>query len=205
MFILRKTLIVFMFAISTVPAKSQIGYLFGDLLINMFTTWEEGGYEMKYTSMNGSPLYLHGVRGGWFIGNEQKSLIGMSTVIGLTTINEYSALRWQQISMVYGTIYYEHNFRLTQNIQWSPSLHVGMGAVGIDQYQVSSENNVSAMYLLEPNVNLSMRILPIVKIGVGAGYRLLSGVHLQGGDNISLGGPSANIYLKFGNYRDEIE
>ena len=202
---LRRLLLIIIFLAFSGYGRTQAAYLFGDLLLNMITTWEEGSYEVKYTSFNNEPLFMHGIRGGWYLGAEEKSVLGMSMVFGYASIKEYSHLRRQQIAMVYSTLFYEYYFRLTNKLEASPLVNLGMGAVSIDQYQASSSENYSSFFIFEPNININYRLFPIIKVGVGTGVRLLGGVNIIGGNNISLGGLTGNIFLKFGNFRHEAE
>ena len=53
---------------------------------------------------------------------------------------------------------------------------------------------------MEPTVRIMLNITSFFRIGVGGGYRLISGADLDDLKDSDVSGPSAQVVLKFGKF-----
>lgn len=200
---MKKLLILFSFLLTTSVLQAQYGFFGVQLFTQLIGSWQEGGYEVKATSFNNEPVFIHGIRGGWFLNDNKKFLIGMSGYGASTRINEnISLLNSQKLFMLYGTVYLDYNYRLKEKFDINPQFHLGAGLASTSGGVPTNPNlpNEASFYLIEPNINAYFRLGKKVKIGAGVGYRFLTNMTIQGTDNNLLSGPSANVCLKFGPY-----
>lgn len=82
------------------------------------------------------------------------------------------------------------------NINLSDRKHMGDNWDDDNDISVSS----SALFVIEPEVQVEMNLTSFCRLNVGAGYRLVSGVDVPGLKNADFSNPSASITLKFGNF-----
>lgn len=201
---LKKTLIVMLFLGVSTQIRAQGGFMFIQLATQMIGSWQEGGYEVKATQFNNEPVFIHGIRGGWFDDENQKFLIGMSGYGASTRINEsISLLNSQKLFLLYGTVFLDYSFHLNDRVDINPLLHLGAGFATTSGGNTNGSNlpTIGNYYLLEPNLNATFLLGKKVKIGAGFGYRFLSNMEIRGTDSNLLGGPSVNMFIKFGPYR----
>jgi hypothetical protein len=84
------------------------------------------------------------------------------------------------------------------------SVLVGAGSVSYREPMMNWDDNHSsrdydAFFVVEPSVNLELNLTTWMRLGVGAGYRYVSGVNdLRGITNGDLRGASGSLTLKFG-------
>ncbi|MBX7094762.1 MAG: hypothetical protein K1X56_08580 [Flavobacteriales bacterium] len=175
-----------------------------DLMLRMIFSWEEGGYELKYTYFNDEPAYLHGIRGGWYMDGEEKWVLGFSSYFASTVINEsFSLLNRQQLVTMYSTVYVDYTFFQDKPVQLNPLLHLGYGFAELTDLGFGSTGSeYSGYYLVEPNINATIKVFRYMKFGLGLGYRAVGGVRMQGADSYSLSGLSMNAFIKFGDFGD---
>lgn len=168
----------------------------------MIFSWEEGGYEVKYTTFNDEPAYIHGLRGGWYINQNETFVLGFSMYGASTTINEqFSLLNRQRLTTIYSTLFLDYTFFPDRPYQINPMLHFGYGYAALENLGYASfDNSQSGFLLLEPDINASLRLGGFARIGVGVGYRMLGGIRMNGADSFSLSGLTLNAFLKFGPY-----
>lgn len=183
------------------PAQAQLGYTFFYLLVDGIGTWQEGGYEAKYTFYNSSPAVIHGLKGGWFLDDEDRFLLGIGNYFSYSSINEVSLLKRQELLVYYGSLYLEYNHKPERRLHMSFPIHLGFGFAATDGPLVPSDARTESPFLFfEPDLYLNFAPFHFMKVGIGAGYRLVGGVQLYGTDNLNMMGPSFNASLKFGRY-----
>lgn len=198
-----KKILLFFLLLINVPSNAQYGFILGNGLFRLMSTWDEGGYEVKYTFFNNEPAFMHGLRGGWFIDQDQKFLIGVSTYFASTRLNERVSLMYsQRMYMLNTTVYAEYNFNDPKPFNYGPQLHLGAGVVSLDGGAPNTQGlpRSASYFMAEPGFNCSYRLGSRVKIGGGGGYRFLSKFQLNGATSSTLSGPVLNMFIKFGLY-----
>lgn len=202
--LLKKYLYIALFAFGFTGTTSAQFFGLGQLFVQMVFSWEEGGYEVKYTTFNNEPAYIHGLRGGWYINSDENFVLGFSGYAASTTINEsFSLLNRQRFTTFYTTLFLDYTFYQDKKIQINPILHFGYGYAELQNLGFSSTpDEYSGFFLMEPNINASMGLGRVIRIGGGVGYRVMSGLRMNGADSYSLGGASLNAFIKFGPFGD---
>ncbi len=194
---MRKLLLSFtMFTLIGGSAQAQCCYdAFG--LFQLIESWEEGGVEVKFTTIDGNFVPIYGLKGGWFLGGE-RTLIGVTGNFSYTNWTELSTMP-TNFTMAYGGMYLDVNQSPYQPMHINYNLTVGLGSAEIDGEQASQRGSVLFL-LIEPNVYLKMRLGSWIKFGVGGGYRYTTGPGTSNLSTTDLNGPSLNLMLMFGSY-----
>ncbi|UCD37003.1 MAG: hypothetical protein JSW54_09205 [Fidelibacterota bacterium] len=65
---------------------------------------------------------------------------------------------------------------------------------------LTDESVMDAFYIIEPSLQLIVNVTRYFRIGMGASYRYVSGVELEGISDDYLSGPSASLTFKFGKF-----
>ena len=80
---------------------------------------------------------------------------------------------------------------------------IGGGGIGYRQpndWDWDWDTNTRSFFVMEPTVRLMLNVTSFFRIGVGGGYRLISGTSLDELKDSDISGPSAEIVLKFGKF-----
>ncbi|MFP4529509.1 MAG: hypothetical protein ACLFQX_13260 [Candidatus Kapaibacterium sp.] len=209
---MRKILIlIFMIAISA-TAYSQDGMqtLFGD---EGLKSGGYGGPELKMTQAQGGTGLLVGGRGGWII-NSTISVGGGG--YGLVTehpIENYFDVtspyygKDAYLRYGYGGFIVEYINNSNSLVHFTANMLIGGGGASYthsfndiinhnDHDWRTLEN--TTFFVFEPAVMADINITSFFRIGVGASYRLVSGVELSQTTNEDIGGFSGNMIFKFG-------
>lgn len=187
---------LFAFAVMGGAAQAQCCYdVFS--IYQIIESWEEGGVEVKFTEIDGNLAPIYGIKGGWFLWDE-------NLLFGTTANFSYS--NWSELqstpttfTMYYGGIYLDINHTPHRPIHMNTNITFGLGAAettGPEPFQ----NGLASFFLIEPNANMKMKLTSWCKLGVGGGYRYALGTGSEYLRARDISGPSFNIMLLFGDY-----
>lgn len=197
-----KRILILLLVCSSVSAKSQ---LLGALnLVRVVFSWQEGGYEMKLTSFNGEPAFLHGIRGGWYVHQDEKKdiLVGIGMYGAYTQLNETRLSTQENLFTYYSTLYCGITLMKNKPVSFEIPAHIGYGFLTMEHASPTYGYDLRAdgYFLFEPNVNALFKLGRAVRVGIGAGYRLVGGINMDGTDNIGMSSLTINATLRFGRY-----
>lgn len=200
---MNKIIFLITFIFFSNHSKCQLYYFgFTQLFIDGILTWQEGGYDYKYTWYGTETAQVHGLKGGWFLNENQKSLIGFSMYLSFGEINQKILYYRQNIAMFYSTLYYEHTFFSENKMNISPFLHIGWGIAYTDGNAIpQNATTISQFLLIEPGANAYYKIFNWCKIGGGLSYRNTFGSKLYNANDNVLSATNINFSVKFGNYK----
>ncbi len=163
-----------------------------------------GGSVVKFTSVNKHIGVLVGGQGGWIINHT--FVIGgggYGLVNNVKTESLFLGER-QLLNFGYGGVelhYIENSDKL---IHYTVSLLIGGGGIGYrhpDSWEWDDwETNTKSFFVMEPTVRVMLNVTSFFRIGLGGGYRLISGADLDDFKDSDISGPSAEIVLKFGKF-----
>lgn len=171
-------------------------------LFRMIFSWQEGGYEVKLTSFNGEPAFLHGIRGGWYINQDDKKdiLLGIGMYGAYTELYESRLSTQENLFTYYSSLYCGITLEKDKPIRFEIPVHIGYGFVTMEDAYYGNDLRASGYLLFEPNLNALFRLGKSIRFGLGAGYRLVGGIRMDGTDNVSMSSLTLNATLRFGRY-----
>ncbi len=116
----------------------------------------------------------------------------------------------QSLAVGYGGVMLEYIGNSDKLLHYGIQLGIGWGGAGyvdrnFDNFGRIGRNNLrnfssDAFFVLEPGAYAELNIAKWFRIGVGASYRYVNGVELQGLSNDDLSGISGNLLFKFGSF-----
>ncbi|HEX2926101.1 MAG TPA: hypothetical protein VHP38_07580 [Ruminiclostridium sp.] len=199
-----KRIILFLFLLNVCSYAQRETVFEGDIENGGF-----GGPVVKFTQIKGNFGVLVGGYGGWLINHQ--FLIGGGG-FGLTNDilaneNVEGALGFinrPKLDFGYGGLIMEYYQNPMKLFHWSVSLLIGGGGISYREgdFMEHSWRDIKpdAFFVLEPAVSGELNVAKYFKIGLGAGYRFISGVNMYGIGNTDLGNFSINLALKFGKF-----
>ncbi len=195
---MKKTAIILVTCVMVTPVLAQQETLISGQL-------EHGGYAgpvVKFTTINNDWEVMVGGRGGWIINH---SFVLGGGGYGLVTDVEAEHIDQRGdvvLELGYGGGMLEYVGYPNELIHYSVSLLIGGGGVNYVREITNTRlyTDADAFFVLEPEVNFMVNITTHFRAGVGAGYRLISGVDLAGLSDSDIGGLSINMVFKFGDY-----
>lgn len=168
-----------------------------------------GGPVVKFTQVKGNFGVLVGGYGGWLI-NHQFLIggggFGLANDIRANTevIEILGFADRPKLDFGYGGLILEYYLDPMKLMHWSVSLLVGGGGVSYREGDFMEhswrDNTPDAFFVLEPAVSGELNVAKFFKIGIGAGYRFVTGVNMIGVKNSDLGNFSVNMAFKFGKF-----
>lgn len=162
-----------------------------------------GGPVVKFTSINKHFGVLVGGQGGWIINHTFViGAGGYGLVNNIKTENLFLGER-QLLNFGYGGLELHYIDNSNRLVHYTFSLLIGGGGIGYrhpDNWEWDLDTNTKSFFVLEPTVRIMLNVTSFFRIGLGGGYRLISGVSLDDMKDSDISGPSAEIVLKFGKF-----
>ncbi len=165
-----------------------------------------GGPGVRIGTLNGDLAVQMGGQGGWVIG---KTLVIGGAGYGVVTEHEFTFNSvTYAMDFGYGGLLLEYLHKSDQVFHGYLALIIGGGGPSLrDTSQPSGSDNVDddAVLVLEPSLHLEINMTPSMRVGLGAGYRIVSGLKSSwetdyGLTSADLGGPFASLTFRFGKY-----
>ncbi len=179
---------------------------------------EHGGWgapSAMYTRIMDTDALLVGGRAGWLINHRVSiGLAGYGLVTALPNRNYDTYLqtlgesltRTSQFEMGYGGLLIEPIIAYRSPVHVSLPVLIGAGGCG---YQYSSRDPISvdfsnyrdvaqAFLVVEPGIDLEINVVPLVRLALGASYRLTSELDLPATPSDALQGMNASFTIKVG-------
>lgn len=182
--------------IKEIGEKDQMQTLFGfDSKITGY-----GSLDSKFTQLNGEESVIIGGHGGVIFNSYFYFGLG---AYGLVTTNKFQGSYPEEsldMHMGYTGLMMGFNIMPKKVVHFSIPLFVGVGNLELEHQNVFVEN--SAFLLFEPGLNLELNVLQFMKIGLGAGYRMVHNTNLRNDitdDDLSYW--TGNFSLVFGKFK----
>jgi hypothetical protein len=164
-----------------------------------------GALVVKLTEIHGETGVLLGLRGGWIINH--KVVVG-GGVYGLFNDIQAKGISYDErldLDLTLGGFEFEYVSRSAKLIHYSLRALIGSGEVNYIGHDRPINDTLfyyhrESFFVAEPEVNLILNVTKFFRLGVGASYRFVSSVNLEGLTNSDLDGPSASLILKFGRF-----
>ncbi len=136
-----------------------------------------GSIDSKFTTLNDKEAVFVGAHGGVIFNSYFYFGLG---AYGLVTSSQVStSLPGESFDMHMGYTGMMMGFNIMPKkvIHFSVPLFLGVGNLQLEQNDVFVEN--SAFLLFEPGLQLELNVVHFMKIGMGAGYRMVHGTNLR--------------------------
>jgi len=167
---------------------------------------DSGGFGapvVKFAQMNGEFALLVGGRGGWII--DHSFVIGgggygLVNNIRVDRLDDGSAPRFD---LGYGGFEMEYVHHSRKLMHFTICALIGAGSVKYrdeDLWDLLFDDSEDVFFIAEPSANLMLNVTTYFRVGIGASYRFVTGIELEGLDEGDLSGPSANLLMKFGDF-----
>jgi hypothetical protein len=200
---MKKTLMLVMLLVLALPGRAGAQ---NTLLGEDFSSGGYGGPGIRIGTLNGDLAVQVGGQGGWVIG---KTLVIGGAGYGMVTEHELTAnSTTYAMDFGYGGLLLEYLHKSDEVFHGYLALIIGGGGISLrDTSLPSSSDDVDddAVLVLEPSLHLGINMTRTMRIGLGAGYRIVSGLKETwetdyGLAAADLGGPFAGLTFRFGKY-----
>jgi hypothetical protein len=150
-----------------------------------------GGPVVKFSEVGGEFAVFAGGRGGWIINHTLVLGGGGYGVASNLCKGEFPFER--EVEFGYGGLELEYINRSDHLVHFS--IYTLIGAGGVTYLFDRSD----AVFVLEPAINLMLNVTTFFRIGVGAGYRIVTAADLDL-SNSDLSAPFGVLTFKFGGF-----
>jgi hypothetical protein len=182
---------------------------------NEFTSGGFGGPVIKVASIDGQTGVLFGGRGGWVI---NRTFVlgggGYGYTDNMWHLYDNGPTKDTGVTFGYGGLELEYLINSNSIVHGVVQTHIGAGGFAVIEREQDSQGNTYdwdgrtlysvATFVFEPSVNVEVNILSWLRLGVGAGYRFVTGIDATIGgkryDNSTVSGFFGQGIIKFGPY-----
>lgn len=166
-----------------------------------------GGPTVQFTSLGGEFGVLVGGGGGVII-DHMIALGGAGYGLANNVAVENAPIATPYLNLGYGGAYLQYINRSGDLIHFTAGVLIGGGGAGYrggfdnDAYEIWNDRDTlnDAFFVVEPDIEAELNVTRNFRIGVGGGYRFVSGVELPGLANSDISGPNARVMFKFGSF-----
>lgn len=167
-----------------------------------------GGPVVKFSPVKGSMGVFVGGYGGILI-NSTLMIGGGGYGLATNTQADQSVAPGQSIGVGYGGLILEYIGSSNQAIHYAIQFFAGWGGAtyyyrtfdrGIPVNTGRNTTSADGFFVMEPGLYLELNMTRWFRFGVGASYRYVNGVELNGLTNNDLSNVSANLTFKFGKF-----
>lgn len=191
---IRATVILFILGGSLFAQDEQ---LIGDKI-------ESGGFGgpvWKATRLNGEFAFLGGGRGGWIINH---TLVigggGYGTMADVETGLVDSNGKKLVLRMEYSGFELEYIRHSGKLVHFTAYALFGGGYIRLHEHEPGGLAASDNFFVMDASINAEINVFRWLRVNAGAGYRLAFGIDTEGLGNGDVGGPEAQVTVKFGKF-----
>lgn len=165
-----------------------------------------GGPVWKFSSINDQNTFLSGGRGGWIInhmfaiGGGGYSLLSDFEIKDFEDTDQTIEGKPLYMEMHYGGFELEFINDSDRLYHWTIHTLIGGGNAKISQHEPLRKIESGKFFVIEPSFNIDFNINKWFRVGVGASYRLVSGLDMNFIADKDLSELNGLIILKFGSF-----
>lgn len=172
------------------------------LIAGTITHGGYGGPSVKFTQIGNDFGVLVGGKGAWIINHTFAIGGGGYGLANNVETKGSENIPNAVLNFGYGGVILEYIKNSDQLIHYTFSALIGAGGVNYRERnggEMGSQNNKS-FFVIEPEANAEFNIATFFRVNLGVSYRFLSNVTFDKFTRDDLGGVSAGITFKFGNF-----
>ncbi|MFH1050294.1 MAG: hypothetical protein V1779_05105 [bacterium] len=206
------TIIIISLPLQSQEKEGEVKTLFGN------KEFEFGGYgcpEIKFTSFMQQYAIMVGGRAGWVIdhtftiGGGGYGLVSSVEAPDFYHPDDLTDTRQYYFQIGYGGLFLEYTHSSNSLVHFTVNTLIGAGGASFTPYRYGMNNNMgydnnrydnSAFFVVEPGIGVELNIFKFFRIELGASYRYISGMDLNGFGSAWYNEPSANLAFKFGSF-----
>jgi hypothetical protein len=151
-----------------------------------------GGPALKVSTLRGQAETLVGGRGGFIINHAFVVGAAFYGMVGKQE-RELSGGEMRHLEFGYGGVELEYIWRPTQLVHASALLLVGGGGL-------STEGPSDSFFAIDQTIQVEVNLMKWLRVAVGGGYRLVTGVDMVELDNSDVSGAVGMLTLKYGEF-----
>lgn len=162
-----------------------------------------GGPVVKFTSINNHFGVLVGGQGGWIINHAFVIGGGGYGLANNIKTDKIIIGERQLLNFGYGGLELHYINNSDNLIHFTISVLIGAGGIGYRRpynWDNSWDTNTQSFFALEPTFRVMLNVTSFFRVGIGGGYRLISGADMDNLKDSEISGPSAEIIFKFGKF-----
>ncbi len=162
-----------------------------------------GAPVVKFTSINKHFGVLVGGQGGWIINHTFVIGGGGYGLVNNVRTDKMMLGEQQLLNFGYGGAELHYINGSDKLVHYSFSILIGAGGIGYRHpfnWEGDWDTNARSFFVLEPTARVMLNVTSFFRIGIGASYRLVSGINLDNFKDSEISGPSAELVLKFGKF-----
>ncbi len=166
-----------------------------------------GATTLKFSSIKSNFAFLMGGYGGWYvnkhllIGGGGFGLIGNNIAVEnndkVVPDNQVPENVFLSYDLSYGGFMLEYTLNSDQLVHSSFNILVGGGTVE-QKPEKGSSLAKSSVFVLEPTAYAEVNVVRFIRMGVGLGWRMVTGSHTRGITNGELSNLCGNFTIKLG-------
>ncbi|MFC1538484.1 hypothetical protein ACFL6H_03595 [Candidatus Latescibacterota bacterium] len=188
----------------------QIFFVHGSVYAQEETLFEsdvESGYfagpVFKITEVNNRTSYMIGGRGGWIV--NRKYTFGLGAYGLISAVGAPAETRIEYNSPKLKMEYNYGGFEFVYIINSDNLIHYNLYSLfGLGSIELYSTKNINqhndSFFVFEPAINVIVNVNPMIRIGMGISYRILSGIDTYGIESSDISGIGGTITIKLGNF-----
>lgn len=179
------------------------------LIPSRITSGGYGAPVQRYSTVAGNSVLFSGLEGGWIVNH--RFVVG-AAAYGLATQNVRNAgaaLRDSKgrapvVEMGYGGVTLGYTPQPMKLVHLTLQALIGGGGVTYDVEDIdgirAEDAPADGFFVAEPSVHAELNVSTFLRIGLGGGYRFVSGASLDGLRDRDLRGTSASLTFKLGRF-----
>lgn len=148
----------------------------------------------KFTQVNDNFGFMVGGRAGWMLNGRYHIGLGGYALTHQVEANQLASGDTPDMKMMYGGLELEYALLPENLVHFSLYTLIGLGAAEFDYADIDGDDD---FFVVEPAVNMWLNLTESLKAGLGVGYRIASGVDLEGLEDSDLSGITATLSLKY--------
>ncbi len=152
---------------------------------------------LKFSTLHEEFGLLAGGRFGWVVNHRYVLGLGGYGVVNDIEVSDPDSNTRPDVMMSYGGAELEYVVQPAALVHFSFSTLVGLGLV---EYDYRASDGDDTFWVIEPAAHVWLNVTPFFRTGLGAGYRMATGVDLEGLDDGDLSGFALTLTLKFGSF-----
>ena len=188
---MRKSLIAIglLLALGT-TARAEVESLLG---AGYWEAWVKP--EMKVTPLADDTAGIAGIQLGTSIGHGLYIGAGYYSLVNSVKFGSPEQGEIKATDLWYAGGDLDYTFLASKLVHGSADLFVGGGRATADM--VSGGSDRANLFVVEPGLTVMINVTPDVEIGLGAGYRIVSGSGIDGLSNSDLSGFTGSIFFRW--------
>lgn len=171
------------------------------LVTNNISRGGYGGPVFKVGTINGKAGFLSGGRGALILNHKVAIGGGSYSMISDIKLDQLSSNEnMLYMDMSYGGFEIEYIYDREKMVNWTVHTMIGGGTVRLSEHNPDVSIEKNNLFIVEPGINMDIKVFNYLRIGIGACYRITSGLDMTELSNSDFSGFAGTVIFKFGRF-----